>query len=283
MSTVQTVAGSLKTSKLADYPILALARNTNGHAAKELAKLPGVEVVEKTWTYIDADWLKEQHVERVFVASHNGPTQFTDESLFLASPLEAGVKYVVRISTTAGNVKPLSLAFYGRTHWAIDNLLSQPECASMSWASLKPAIFTDYVALGRVSWLKQYRETGKKETLRLFISKGKPIATIDPKEIGIVAGRLLLADDPSQHNGKGYVLVGPSNINGKQLVDLLAQHAGTTIDDVVYSDTSYLTPSDTFPENLIPSLKRGAVTLSDGSSSVELTPTSPEVTALYQR
>jgi hypothetical protein len=44
-------------------------------------------------------------VKRAFIASLSEPTHFAEESTFLREALEAKVEYVVRISTTAANVK----------------------------------------------------------------------------------------------------------------------------------------------------------------------------------
>ena len=49
---------------------------------------------------------------------------------------------MVRVSTTAQNVQPDTPIYYGRTHWAMEQLLSQPEYSSLQWTSLQPNVFT---------------------------------------------------------------------------------------------------------------------------------------------
>lgn len=120
------------------YRIVGLTRSADSAVAKELASLPSVEMIEKDWTEIDAAWLQEHHVERVYVASHSGPTHFADESNLLLVLLKASVRYLVRVSTYVGFVGPNLI---GRTHWAIENLLSQPEYAALAWTSLQPNFF----------------------------------------------------------------------------------------------------------------------------------------------
>jgi uncharacterized protein YbjT (DUF2867 family) len=102
-SVIRTLPELLQSSKtLTNHRILGLTRSLQNPTAKALAALPHVEFAEKDWTNIDAAWLSEQGVERVYIAPHNQPNQFTEESGFYLALLEAGVKYVVKVST---NVK----------------------------------------------------------------------------------------------------------------------------------------------------------------------------------
>ncbi|UPL02530.1 hypothetical protein LCI18_013464 [Fusarium solani-melongenae] len=227
-------------SFLSGYKILALTRSANGDAAKQLAKLPNVEVVEMAWTEVSADWLREKNVVRAFIASHMMPTQFPEESTFHVAALKAGVKYVVRISTTAANARPDSLAFYSRTHWAIESLLASSEFSAMQWTSLQPNAFTPLFLHTAVQFVKDFRETGKQGVLRLMSNEDAPVAPIDANEVGAIAAHLLAEEDPSRHNKAKYVLNGPEDITGKQLVDMVEQAIGTRVENVVYKDTSFI-------------------------------------------
>ena len=109
-SVVETLPKLLQNTKLPFYRILALTRSKDSASAKKLAQISGVEVIEKNWTEIDDQWLREHEVERLFIASHNGVSHFAEESQFHYFALQAGVKYAVRISTTAYSVKPVSAA-----------------------------------------------------------------------------------------------------------------------------------------------------------------------------
>jgi uncharacterized protein YbjT (DUF2867 family) len=280
---VRTLAALLPQHKLfSAHRIIALTRNANGSTAKELAKLSNVEVIEKDWTYISSYWLHEHDVERVFIASHNGVSHFTDESLFLSYALEAGVKYVVRISTTKGNVGPVSPVFYGRNHWAIENLLSQSEFGAMKWTSLQPNVFTSVPLPGILHWVKTYKETGRKGKLALMQDGDSGLAAVDSEEVGIIAAHLLAEDDITPHDQQKYVIVGPSNITGKDIVEIVEKHIGTTVDDVEYRDTSWIEYArSSFPGNVLPSLALAPRSGYEGGSSIEQSPTSPEVLKLY--
>lgn len=162
------------------YNIIALTRNASGKAAQELAKLHRVQVIEKNWIYISAEWLREHQIQRLFIASHIGPSHFTDESLILTYAKEAEVEYVVRISTTASYISPDTSVFHGRNHWAVETMLSQPEFNSMKWSSLRPNGLTSLIVGILQGWLKISRETSKQSPLGIVFDGDAPVAMADP-------------------------------------------------------------------------------------------------------
>ncbi len=227
-SVVATLSKLLKTSNtFSNYGVLALTRSSTSPAARQLAKLPGVEVAERNWVKITADWLREHEVVRVFIAPHNQPNQFAEESTFHVAALKAGVKYVVRISTTAANVRPDCEAYYPRSHWTIEAMLSAPEFHDLQWTSLQPNVFSQVYLSPAAEFIKQYRKTGKKDTLRLRASRDAPVGIIDPDDVGVIAAHLLLQEDPTVHNNARYVLNGPEDTSGYQIVKMIEQHIGT--------------------------------------------------------
>ncbi|KAJ9144611.1 NmrA-like family protein [Pleurostoma richardsiae] len=240
-SVVETLSKLLNTSKvISGHRLLALTRSLDSPAAQRLAKLPGVSVVEQNWVEITADWLREHEVVRAFIASHNQPNQFAEESTFHHAALRAGVKYVVRISTTAANVRPDCDAYYPRTHWAIETMLSSPEYESLLWTSLQPAVFTQLYLSTAVELIKQYRKTGKQGTLRLMASADAPVGIIDPYDIGVLAAHLLCQEDPAVHNKARYVLNGPEDITGQQIVKMVEQHIGAPVESVKFKELEFV-------------------------------------------
>ncbi|KAI1813712.1 NAD(P)-binding protein [Poronia punctata] len=240
-SVVETLSELLEnTSHLSGHRILALTRSLSNPTAQKFAKLPGVEVAEKNWAEVDADWLRENEVVRAFIAPHTEPGQFPEESAFHLAALRAGVKYVVRISTTAANVRPDSATYYARTHWAIEALLSTPEFRDLHWTSLQPNIFAPLFLDSSVKLIKQYRETGKQDTLRILGAADVPVAIIHPDDVGALAARLLAQKDTSPHNGARLVLGGPEDVTGEQLVRMVEEYIGTKVENVSYKDMSLL-------------------------------------------
>jgi uncharacterized protein YbjT (DUF2867 family) len=242
--TVATLSKLLNASNTAlpGLRILALTRSPQSAAAQQLASLPGVQVLEKNWVEITADWLREHYVVRAFIASHNLPTQFADESAFHLALLEAGVQYVVRISTAAATVRPDCPAYYPRAHWAIEALLGSPEFAALQWTSLQPNIFAAPYLATAAEFVKQTRRAGGKQPglLRLMAARDAPVGVIDPDDVGTVAAHLLSEPDPARHNRARYVLNGPEDVTGAQIVEMVEQHIGARVESVSFQDMSFL-------------------------------------------
>ncbi|KAH7374069.1 NmrA-like family protein [Cadophora sp. MPI-SDFR-AT-0126] len=225
---------------LASYRLVAQTRSAITHAARLLASLPNVSILEQNWPDITGDWLRENNVTKVFIAAHTGPTAFSEESHFLVVALNAGVKQAVRISTTGVNVRPDFRAYYPRTHWAIETMLDTPEFKAMMWTSLQPNGFTSMALANAVTLVKEYRKTGKQHPLSLMSSKDVGSALIDPNDVGIFAAYVLADKNPEMHNGKRYVLNGPEDISGQGIVDLVESEIGIPVENVVYKDLSWL-------------------------------------------
>lgn len=274
-SVTETLPTLLKASNtLSGYRVIALTRSLDNPVAKHLTTIPGVQVVEKNWVDITADWLREHEVVRAFIASHNQPNQFPEESAFHLAALRAGVQYVVRISTTAANVRPDCPAYYPRQHWAIEALLSSPEFEALQWTSLQPNIFTNFWVAPAAELIKHYRKTGTQHTLRLLPSEDAPVAPIDPDEVGIFAAHLLCQTDTTVHNKAKYVLNGPEDTAGGEIVRMVEQYIGTRVESVVYKDLSFIddmAAAAPFSKSAILSIKDAAEAVWGGKCTASTT------------
>ncbi|PQE28280.1 hypothetical protein CJF30_00011031 [Rutstroemia sp. NJR-2017a BBW] len=221
---VETLSELSKTSKaLQGHRFLALTRSSSSGVAQKLAKLSGVSIEEENWVDITSDWLKERNVVKAFIAPHSGISHFAEESSFHLAALDAGVKYVVRISTTAANVRPNQPAFYPRQHWAVEQQLGSPEFNELQWTSLQPNLFFSHCLGNAADYIKSYRKDGKHHQLLIPIDETVP-------------------DDHSVHNKQKYELNGPENINGRQIVELVEKHIGAKVEDVKFRDVSFTEP-----------------------------------------
>lgn len=266
-----------------NYRIVGLTRSLDNPVSQKLAKLPHVEMVEKDWTTIDAAWLKSQAVAKVYIAPHNLPHQFVEESGLYVALLHAGVKYVVKVSTTVEYVSPTSPVYYGRSHWAIENLLSQPEFKSLQWTSLQPNFFTTTFLATAVGWIQKYQNTGKQEVLAMLSTADGAVAMIDPEDVGNVGAHLLALEDPTLHNHARYILSGPEDVTGKDIVKLVEQYTNVKVDRAEFKATGLLTglvEAGVFPEKLLPSLLAGGEPLWQGKTSLARTPTNKEIVEL---
>lgn len=238
--TVRSLSAHLSTSPtFQNHRILAQTRSSSGAAAQQLAALPHVEITEQHWPDITSDWLRERNVTRAFIAPHNQPNQFAEESSFHIAALNAGVEYVVRISTTGTNVRPDNKAYYPRSHWAIEALLSTPEFAPLRWTSLQPNVFHQTWLYGAVQFVNAFRATGKQEKFLLPASEDAPNASVDADDVGVIAAKLLLLEDSTVHNKAKYVIHGPEDVTGRQIVELVEARIGK-VEDVVFKDLSFI-------------------------------------------
>jgi uncharacterized protein YbjT (DUF2867 family) len=266
-------------------PILALSRNVDSPASKTLAALPGVIVEGGNYTeLVDAAWLVEKKVEKLFVAGNNSSSQLTDEGSLFVAAKEAGVKYVVRISTFTHSVVVDSPVYYGRSHFAVEAILEAlGKDGTFGWTSLQPNGFTPtFVTDFAVPWINEFRSTGEKTPFSLVLDEEAPIALIDPIDIGNVAAQLLALDiDASkQHHGQRYIMNGPENVNGRDIVDEVERITGTILDEVEFRDLSfldYVVEQGLIEKRLAPSLGAGVRRLWSGIASKESPPTSKAV------
>ncbi|KFX90793.1 hypothetical protein V490_06273 [Pseudogymnoascus sp. VKM F-3557] len=274
-SVVETLSASFKTSEaLAGHRIIGLTRSWGNPIARKLAELPHVYIEEVNWVDIGPEWLKDRNVVRAFIASHNEPTHFADESSFHLAALNAGVKYVVRISTTAANVRPDCKAYYPRQHWAIEAQLSSPEFAKMHWTSLQPNIFYNMALGSALDFIQHYRKFGKQERLELMADENAPVGYIHPDDVGHFAGVLLSQKDTSVHNRAKYVLNGPEDVTGKQIVQFIEQLIGTKVKNVKFRDISFvdsMVASVKEHKTLIISIKYALITSWEGKCSTATT------------
>jgi uncharacterized protein YbjT (DUF2867 family) len=281
---IRTLPGLLKGTALESHRILAITRDAKSSVSQTLAKTPNVELVEKDWTTIDTAWLQSQNVTRAFIASHNMPTQFSDESILLVAMLYAGVEYVVRISTTHEVVSAATKVFYARTHWAIETMLSSPEFSAMQWTSLQPNVFINAFLDGPAQWVRDFKASGEQKPLEIILGKEDAVAILDPNDVGGVAAKLLAAGDTNTHNGKKYIIRGPENISGQDILDLVERYAGSKVESVKWRDTSMI---DNLTEKGYPKIAAQSILATlepawEGKCRTDGVPTSEEVMGLWE-
>ncbi|GJC83736.1 hypothetical protein ColLi_06574 [Colletotrichum liriopes] len=265
---VETLSELLQTNTtFSGYRILALTRSSSGAAAQQLATLPRVEVAEQNWVEITPDWLRQQNVARAFIAPHNQPNQFAEESTFHLAALQAGVQYVVRISTTAANVRPDCPAYYPRTHWAIEALLGSPEFRALRWTSLQPNVFSQLYLSTAAELVKNFGKTGKQDTLRLMAPEDAPVGIVDPSEVGRLAAHLLTQEDVTPTTE-------PKDITGRQIVEMAERYMGAKVDDVSFGDLSFIdhqAEQTHESKNVILSIKQALNTAREGKCTSSTT------------
>lgn len=222
------------------FRIIGLTRSAEGAAARELSKIPGVEMQEKDWTEIDVAWLQERNVQKAYIAPHNGPSQFADESGLHLALLGAGVKYVVRVSTNNHYISPTNEVYYGRAHWAVENLLSQPEFANLHWTSLQPNFYTTTYLGACAGWIREHKMTGKQTPLKIVPAEDVKVAMIDPEDVGKIGAHLLALEDDTPHNKARYTISGPVDLSGSEIIALVEKVIGEKVETSSFKDTDWV-------------------------------------------
>lgn len=240
--------------------IVAITRDPSSSSSKHLSSLsPNVEV-----TTIDHAFDKQ--IDRVYSCFAVTPDLFVAETEFFRKCNENGVKYIVKLATTAPVMTPYSYSFYGRSHLAIEHFL---ELGSIPFTSLRPAVFYNYSGFSLDA-------KEKKEFKTVFHGD---INVIDAKDTAKAAAALLLLDDPSPHYGKRYNLEGPETLNGDKMAEIASEFFGEKIvskgEYSIEEQTKIL--SAAFPEDLARGI---AMQIHKGDFKRENTKTSEELLKL---
>lgn len=172
-------------------------------------------------------------------------------------------------------------AFYPRAHWAIESLLGQPEYQNYHWSSLQPNVFTTQVLAPALDFITEHRKTGKQGPLSLILDRDSPNAMIDAYDVGVFAAHLLAFEETSRHNKAKYVLTGPEDVTGEEVVKLVDGHIGEPVKDVKYKDFAVVDAwAESMPEQrtLIKAIGRAGGAIWGGSA---LETRSKEVPEIY--
>ncbi|KAI8817369.1 uncharacterized protein EV422DRAFT_622602 [Fimicolochytrium jonesii] len=107
-------------------------------------------------------------------------------------------------------------AYYPRSHWAIETMLSQPEFSNLHWTSLQPNGFLNFFLWPAVKFIKIYRRTGTQKGLSLGF---------------------ILRHGETQPGA--YVVNGPEETTGRDIVKPIEQRlGGEKVETVKFKDLS---------------------------------------------
>ena len=132
-----------------------------------------------------------------------------------------------------------------------------------------------------LEFIKEHKKTGEQGTLSLIMDRDSPNALIDSYDVGVFAAHLLATEETDKHNKAKYVLTGPENVAGEDIVKLVEGHIGEPLRDVKYKDFSVIDAwAESMPEQrtLIKAIGRAGGAIWGGSA---LETRSEEVAAVY--
>jgi uncharacterized protein YbjT (DUF2867 family) len=155
-------------------------------------------------------------VESVFVVTGHNPQMGEQQNNVIDAALQAGVKYLVRLSAGRAVATADSPTAVGRAHHAVDERLRN---SKIGWVILRPGLFMQNV-LGQAAAIKSDSK------MVMPYAKDFPLALIDVRDTGAVAARILV--DPAPHAGKSYEFTGATTNNG-DFADVFSQVLGRKI------------------------------------------------------
>lgn len=91
---------------------------------------------------------------------------------------------------------------------------------------------------------------------------------IGPGDVGRIAGCLLALDELGMHSKQRYILSGPEDISGNDIIKLVENIIGEPVKEKVFKDTDwlqYMVKSGQFPAKALPLTLAGFECLWDGS------------------
>lgn len=71
-------------------------------------------------------------------------------------------------------------------------------------------------------------------------SEDAPVGIIDADDVGTFAAHLLAKEDTTRHNKAKYVMNGPEDITGRQIITMVEEYIGTKVKDVRFQDMSFI-------------------------------------------
>lgn len=135
-------------------------------------------------------------------------------------------------------------------------------------------MFLPFVLSPAVEYIKRHRESGNLQKFTTMLSADAPVGAVEPTEVRVFAAYLLAQEDITTHNNKRYVLNGPEDINGEQIVKLIEGYIGVKLEEVEFRDLSFIdamAANTNGSKNVISTIKYALDTAYSGECSAATT------------
>jgi uncharacterized protein YbjT (DUF2867 family) len=160
-------------------------------------------------------------VDRALLVMPNGEFQERAELSFIRSAREAGLRWIVKLSSpeaVRGTTSPIPLA-----HIAAEDAI---KASGMKWTMVRPSFYMQNFR----SSLKSARATGK---LSMPMGNGT-VALTDANDAGLFIAHVLTDPDSTRHYGQCYDITGPDPVmNFHEIAAIIGEVIGQR---VVYDD-----------------------------------------------
>lgn len=96
---VEKLSDIISAQKIPLFRVIAVTRDSKSEISQKLSSLPHVKIEEKYWPDLTSEWLIENNVKRVYLASVFEPAQFGHECALIFHARNATVEHFVKLST----------------------------------------------------------------------------------------------------------------------------------------------------------------------------------------
>ncbi len=204
------IGGELcKLLKASGTPFRAMCRKQE---QLELFRKKGIDAVLGDFSHPETLSSAMQGCDQMFLISPTTPDQVKRESDAIDAAKAAGIKRIVKISASDGNVR--STVPWAKSHALIDHHL---RASGLRWTILKPTAF-----MQNFLWFKQPISKG---FIPLVSGKGS-VCWVDTRDVARVAAKVLTEDG---HEKATYFLTGPDTLDMDEAADRISKIIGKKV------------------------------------------------------
>ena len=265
--------GSATVRKLAESgaAVKALTRSSTSDKVAPLKDLASVEVVECDLMDKVALAGAFTGVKGAILTCGNCKEQVEAEKNFIDCAVAAGCPFLVKLGTVRSYTSEDSTCEYGRFHAVVEKHLAE-SAGAMKWVVLSPNWFMS-------NHLGDVFGTLPKNIVVYPVGPDAKAAMVDPRDVGDLAAKLVLATDASPYHGKLLDISGPAAVNLTEMAQLYSEVVGRPVTTIQCSDDDWVAGAvaSGFPEWLARAISLNFAEWEQGKLCF---PTAPEVLAL---
>jgi len=266
--------GAATVRKLAEKGVVsvkALTRDSTSDKVASLKALPNVEIVQCDLMDKASIASACSGVMAAVLTCANNEQQVEQEKNFIDVVKAAGCTNLVKLATVGLYTAKDSKCEYGRYHAEIEEHL-ETTAGDMKWTVLRPNWFMS-------NHLGDIFGSLPMGVIAYPVDPEAKIALVDPRDVGDLAAKLVVAADPSVHHGMKLDISGPEAINLSQMAALYTESLGRPIQAVNCSNADWVAGGlkGGLPEWLAEAVTNNFPLWSEGKLTF---PSSPQVLAL---
>lgn len=213
-----------KLSELGGVSVRALTRDSASDKIASLKTLPNVEVVQCDLLDKASIATACSGVKAAVLTCGNNKQQVESEKNFIDCVKEAGCANLVKLGTVGLYTAKDSKSEYARYHAEVEEHLENT-AGDMKWTVLRPNWFMS-------NHLGDIFGTLAVGIIAYPVGPEAKATIVDPRDVGDLAAKLVVAADPSVHHGMKLDVGGPEAVNLFQVAALYTESLGRPIQAV---------------------------------------------------